>query len=163
MIEEQAIVIDVDNEIATLEIVRKTACGLCGQTRGCGMSVWGRLLGHRSRVFKAVNQVNAQVGDTVVVGIEEGAVLASSMTIYGLPLATMLAGALLSGLLPADSVSQRDAYALMGAVTGFVMGLFWMKAHIAGRAGQNLNGRYQPVILRAGDSSGMTMKCERGM
>jgi len=156
MIEEHAIVVDVDNDTAMLEIVRKTPCGLCGQTRGCGISLWGRLFGHRSNIFKAVNQINAKAGDAVIVGIEEQALLFSSMLVYGIPLATLLVGALLAGVL-VPSELHADRNAIIGAALGLVLGLFWVKVHSAGRG---LDARYRPVILRAGDKSAIILKCK---
>jgi len=156
MIEEHAIVVDVDNDTAMLEIVRKTPCGLCGQTRGCGISLWGRLFGHRSNIFKAVNQINAKAGDAVIVGIEEQALLFSSMLVYGIPLATLLVGALLAGVI-APSELHADRNAIIGAALGLVLGLLWVKAHSAGRG---LDARYRPVILRAGDRSAIILKCK---
>ena len=156
MIEEHAIVVDIDNDdAAMLEIVRRTPCGLCGQSRGCGISIWGRLFGHKPNIFKAVNQINAKVGDSVIVGIEEQALLTSSMTVYGIPLVAMLAGALLAGGLFAADHTDRNA--VIGAVIGLVSGLLWVKAYTAGRG---LDARYRPVILRAGDSSMIKLKCE---
>ncbi len=53
MIEERAVILSVSqynhnlsDSTATLEIERKTACGLCGKTRGCGNSIWGKLFAH---------------------------------------------------------------------------------------------------------------------
>ena len=37
MIEESAIVVGLEQNAAMLEIVRRNPCGLCGQTRGCGI------------------------------------------------------------------------------------------------------------------------------
>lgn len=54
MIEELAVVVGTDGDKAMLEIVRSKPCGLCGRTRGCGMSLWGRLLGHRTQDRKSV-------------------------------------------------------------------------------------------------------------
>lgn len=158
MIEEHAIVVGIDNDAAKLEIVRRTPCGICGQTRGCGISIWGRLFGHKPNIFKAVNQINAKVGDSVIVGIEEQALLTSSMTVYGIPLVAMLAGALIVGALFAGEVSgHADRNAVIGAVLGLVFGLLWVKGHTAGRS---LDARYRPVILRAGDNSMIKLKCE---
>ena len=144
MIEEQAIVVGVENDVTMLEVVRRTPCGLCGQTRGCGISLWGRLFGHRPNIFKAVNQIDAKVGDSVIVGIEEQALLISSLTVYGIPLVTMLAGA-------------RNA--VIGAVVGLMLGLLWVKGHTAGRS---LDARYRPVILRTANNGVINLKCERG-
>lgn len=146
MIEEQALVVGVEQDRALLEIVRRTPCGLCGQTRGCGISVWGKLLGHRSNVFQAVNQLNAQVGDQVVVGVDEKALLASSLAIYGAPLVLVLAGAAIGAWL---APSAGDAWPLAGAGLGLVASLLWIKGHGTGRG---LDARYRPVILRPADT-----------
>lgn len=156
MIEEQALVVGIDAESAMLEIVRRSPCGLCGQTRGCGVSVWGKLLGHRTSVFKAVNSLNARIGDHVVVGVDEKALLASSMTVYGVPLALLLVGAGVgSWLAPAGG----DVWPLVGAAAGLVIGLLWLKGHAMARG---LDARYRPVILRQADVHSQIKICHRG-
>jgi sigma-E factor negative regulatory protein RseC len=154
MIEENAIVIGLERDMAVLEVIRSKPCGLCGQTRGCGISLWGRLLGHRKNLFKAINQIKAKPGDNVVVGVEEQALLISSLTIYGIPLAAMLAGALLGGVFAGDA-GNADAYAVMGAISGLMAGLLWLKGHNTGRS---MHARYQPVILRLDNGSGINLK-----
>lgn len=158
MIEEQAIVVGLDGDQAMLEIVRNKPCGLCGQTRGCGISIWGRLLGHRNNVFRAHNQINASTGDTVVVGVDEKAFLNSSMVVYGVPLMLLLTGAALGGaLLPATL--NADFRAVVGAAIGLSLGLLWLKAYAAGRGP---NARYRPVILRRSEVRIMSQNCARG-
>src|ERR1051325_412477 len=150
MIEEHAVVVGIEEDVAMLEVVRRTPCGLCGQTRGCGISLWGRLFGHKPNIFRAINEVGAKVGDSVIVGIAEQALLTSALTVYGVPLLTLLAGALLAGVIfPGDGleISHADRNAVIGAVVGLVLGLLWVKGHVAGRS---LNAHYRPVILRAG-------------
>ena len=160
MIEESAIVVGLEQNAAMLEIVRRNPCGLCGQTRGCGISLWGRLFGHRRNIFKAINQINAKVGDNVIVGVEEQALLVSSLMVYGIPLIGMLVGALLvGGIFAGDFNSANpghaDLYAVIGAVAGLVIGLLWLKGHAAGRS---MDARYQPVILRADNSVVINLK-----
>lgn len=149
MIEERAVILSLEretnnisssNSIATLEIERKTACGLCGQTRGCGNSIWGKLFAHQSTAFKAQNRINAKVGDSVIVGINEKALLKSALLLYILPLATMLFGAIL-----AAQFSASDSSAIIGAVIGLVLGLLWVKGHTMSSSYFRLQ---QPVILR---------------
>lgn len=150
MIEEHAVVVGIEQDVAMLEVVRRTPCGLCGQTRGCGISLWGRLFGHKPNIFRALNEINARVGDSVIVGIAEQALLTSALTVYGVPLLTLLAGALLAGVIfPGDSleISHADRNAVIGAIVGLVLGLLWVKGHVAGRS---LSAHYRPVILRAG-------------
>lgn len=151
MFEEQAVVIaiessQVDNSnLATLEIMRQVPCGICGQTRGCGNSLWGKIFAHKSSAFKASNAINAQVGDSVIVGIDEQVVLKGALLLYALPLVTMMIGALLSTFLFAKSPGQADLYAVIGAFVGLVLGFIFVKGHTASTKYSLQN---QPVILR---------------
>ena len=146
MIEERAIILSLNSEnslaesTATLEIERKTACGLCGQTRGCGNSIWGKLFAHQSTAFKAQNRINAKVGDSVIVGINESALLKSALLLYILPLASMLIGAIL-----ATQLHDTNGYAMLGALLGLVLGFAWVKGHTMSN---NYFKLQQPIILR---------------
>ena len=145
MIEERAVILTLEttsenNSIATLEVVRKTACGLCGQTRGCGNSIWGKLLNHKSVNFTAQNSINANVGDSVIVGIDEAALMKSALLLYIVPLATMLFGAILT-----SKMIGSDAASLLGAGAGLLLGFVWVKGHTAGQAYYQ---SHQPKILR---------------
>ena len=161
MIEERAIIVSLESETsaaessatdstATLEIERKVACGLCGQTRGCGNSIWGKLFAHQSTAFKAQNRINAKVGDSVIVGINERALLKSALLLYILPLATMLIGAIL-----ATQLKDTNGYAMLGALIGLVLGLVWVKGHAMSSSYFKLQ---QPVILRlAGQEAAVSL------
>ena len=146
MIEERAVILSLESEpsatdsTATLEIERKIACGLCGQTRGCGNSIWGKLFAHQSTAFKAQNRINAKVGDSVIVGINEKALLKSALLLYILPLVTMLIGAIL-----ATKIHDTNVYAMLGALVGLLLGLLWVKGHTMSSSYFKLQ---QPVILR---------------
>jgi sigma-E factor negative regulatory protein RseC len=150
MIEERAVILSLQSDpsqtetIATLEIERKTACGLCGQTRGCGNSIWGKLFGHQTTAFKAQNRINAKVGQSVIVGINEKALLKSALLLYILPLVTLFIGAIL-----ASQLWHSDGSTMLGAAVGLALGLFWVKGH-------TMSNRYfslqQPVILRLASS-----------
>jgi len=148
MIEEYAIVTKSAGTTATLEIERRTACGLCGQKRGCGNATWGKMLGHDSHDFTAENQINAKVGDSVVVGIDEQAVLSSAFFLYVVPLAGLLMGTLV-----ADYLFKNQFYVILGAVLGLALGFLWVKGHLIGhdKSGVAFSEKYQAVILRLAD------------
>jgi sigma-E factor negative regulatory protein RseC len=157
MIEEQAVILSVENQsnpqvsIATLEIERKTACGLCGKTRGCGNAIWGKLFAHQSSAFKAQNAINASVGQSVIVGINEQALLRSALLLYLLPLATMLIAALI-----AMQVHTGDLSAIVGAVIGLLLGFMWVKGYTTSNQYFLLQ---QPVILRLADAENVIKFC----
>lgn len=143
MVEEQAIVISTDQNQAALEILRNKPCGLCGQTRGCGLSFWGKLFAHRANTFKAKNHIEAKVGDIVIVGVEESALLFSAVSVYGIPLLFLLIGAFLGNTFGDGLHADRNS--VIGAVLGLLLGYLWVKGHAQGRS---LDARYSPVILR---------------
>ena len=143
MVEEQAIIVSTDQNQAALEILRNKPCGLCGQTRGCGLSFWGKLFAHRANTFKAKNHIEAKVGDVVVVGIEESALLFSAVTVYGIPLLFLLIGAFSGNAFGAGLHAGRNT--AIGAILGLLFGYLWVKGHAQGRS---LDARYSPVILR---------------
>jgi sigma-E factor negative regulatory protein RseC len=145
MIEEHAIILNIedlgnDQSVATIEVVRKTACGLCGKTQGCGNAIWGKLFAHKTTSFKAQNNINAKTGQHVIVGIDEKALMKSALLLYIVPLATMFVGAIL-----ASQISNSDLTAMIGAVIGVLLGYFWVKAHTTGRSYYQ---SHQPKILR---------------
>lgn len=156
MIQEQALVVGVHQDLASLEILRTKPCGLCGQTRGCGISIWGRLFGHRANIFKVKNTVNAKVDDVVTVGIQENALLLSAVIVYGVPLATLILGAAFANLAFAGDL-HADRNTLLGAFFGLFVGYLWLKGH--NQAG-GFSKQYQPVILAIVDSNTVQEKCQ---
>ncbi len=117
MIEEFAVVTQRMDGFVMLEVERRTACGLCGQTRGCGNATWGKLLGHQSQAFLAKNTIDAKVGDSVVVGIDEGVMLSTVFYLYLVPLLSMLVAAVL-----ADQLLNHDVWVALFAGLGLLLG-----------------------------------------
>jgi sigma-E factor negative regulatory protein RseC len=158
MIQEKAIVISIDEDVLSLEIIRNKPCGLCGQSRGCGISIWGRLFGHRSNIFKAQNTVNASVDQIVLVGVEENALLWSSFAVYGIPLALLILGAILGSTLFFDELHE-DRNTALGAMLGLFTGYLWLKIH---SQGSTEDARYRPVILGLAEQSSIVdVQCKK--
>ncbi len=142
MIEEHALVVSVADSLpplATLEIQRAQACGLCGQTRGCGNSLWGKLFRHQQGRFSVVNGIQAKVGDRVVVAIDERSVMWAALLLYLLPVITML---MLAAIVQASFASEWAG--LLGAIAGLTGGLLWVKGLLVARP----HGFAQPAIVR---------------
>jgi sigma-E factor negative regulatory protein RseC len=124
MIEEQAIVIKASKERVTLEVVRSQPCGLCGQVRGCGNSIWGKIFSHQSGHIETHNKLNAKLGDIVILGIDETLMLKSSLMLYGVPLLLMFLGMLIANSLAHEMV---EFYTLVGAILGLSLGVVMIK------------------------------------
>ena len=127
MIEEQALVIKASKERVTLEVVRTKPCGLCGQVRGCGNSIWGKIFSHQSGYIETRNDLNAKLGDIVILGIDESLMLKSSLMLYGVPLLSMFLGMVFANSFVKE---MMELYTLIGAVTGLILGIVMIKRFI---------------------------------
>jgi len=95
MIEEQARVVRVRGEMAEIDTERRAACSSCAAKGGCGTSLLATWFPQRRLTFELRNDIGAKVGDSVVVGLDEGLLQRGSLLLYALPLAGLLLGALL--------------------------------------------------------------------
>lgn len=91
MIEEQVVVTSIDVGGVWVEGVQQSACGSCSAKAGCGkhaMSQLGR------KVSLWLPDADLSVGQQIVVGLPEGAILRSTLALYGIPLIFLLSGAI---------------------------------------------------------------------
>ena len=145
MIEEKARVIAVENNQLLLEAETRAACNACAAKQGCGTSVLSKWVGRKFTRFQAPNTVNARVGDEVVVGLAEEAMLKGSVYVYLLPLLAMIGFALLAdGLISTDTAS-RDLLVLVFAAAGFVLMLFFSRWFLSTNSNRS---KLTPVVLR---------------
>ena len=146
MIEESGQVVEVQGEFAWIESERTTTCGSCAVRKGCGTSAIAKVLGQRRVRLRVLNRINASVGDNVVIGIAESGLVRGSLAVYAAPLLGLFAGALAGQLLGQQVFdTQSDLLAIVGAISGFVAALIWLK-----RFSRNTekDTAYQPVVLR---------------
>ena len=152
MIEETGQVVEVHGEFAWVEHERTSSCGSCSVRKGCGTSAIAKVLGQRRVRLRVLNRIDAQIGDQVVVGIEEQGLLRSSLAVYAVPLLGLFAGALAGWLLGTSVFSlQSDGLSIAGSVIGFVVALLWLRRF--SRHKEQDSG-YQPVALRRHIRSG---------
>ena len=142
MLEQTAEVIKTAADGIWVRAVEPSGCGTCGG-QGCSTRRIAELFQRKPRLFLVDCDLSLAPGDRIVVGIAQGSVLRSALRVYGLPLALMLAGALL-----AQTVQPGDGPALVGMILGGVLG--WMAA----RGGRSA----RPVVLRREDVNLFHMK-----
>ena len=144
MIETQAKVVRIDGDVAYVEAQTPSGCGSCGSGKDCGTALLSQIFGGSKRELKVLNAVGARAGENVVVGLEEGALLKGSLTMYLLPLVLLFIGAI-GGVSLAPGAALRDLYSIMGGGIGLVAGFVWVKLYAMQLSA---HARYQPVILR---------------
>ena len=142
MLEQTAEVIKTAADGIWVQAVEPSGCGTCGG-QGCSTRRIAELFQRKPRHFLVDCDLSLAPGDRVVVGIARGSVLNSALRVYGLPLALMLAGALLSQV-----VQPGDGSALAGLLLGGLVG--WLAA----RGGRTA----RPVVLRREDNNLFRMR-----
>lgn len=147
LVEGFARVVLVEGATAWLEPEQTTSCGGCASSALCGAKGIGTVASRlEQRRFSLPNDAALAVGERVVVGVDQRALIKASMTAYALPLFAMLgAGAL------AQWAAGSDAITMIAMLAALGLGL------LAARAGArwlSTRGQLSPRYLRragAGD------------
>lgn len=139
MIEEQVVVTSIDVDGVWVEGVQQSACGSCSAKAGCGkhaMSQLGR------KVSLWLPNVDLEIGQQVVVGLPEGAILRSTLALYGIPLIFLLSGAIVGN-------------AIFGELGSIVFSVFFMMIgfKIARSRADKNKQNWQPRFIRVCTSS----------
>ena len=142
MIEERAIVTQAGDDGVWVKALGPESCPRCAEGRGCGGGVLGRLVGRRRPALRVDGRIDGlRSGDTVVVGVDEGALMRASAWVYLVPLAGMFSGGAFAHLVLQAHDILVAGFGAAGLVSGFVL------THRAGQRAQTLSG-YRPVLLR---------------
>lgn len=146
MMTETAQVLSVDEQgYAWVETQRKTACNACSVQKGCGTGILAKFFSGRRARLRVLNTVGAKPGDEVVVGLDDGMLVRTSLAVYMMPLVWMIIGAI-AGTMAAerfDSLSSEAASMLFG-VLGLGIGFLWLRRYARAAA---RDGQRQPRLL----------------
>lgn len=143
MIEETARVAHVQGRRVWISAIERSACGSCAQG-GCSTRVLAKMLPRRD--LEVDSALPLSPGDLVVVGIDESALLKSSLMLYIFPLLSLFCGAALAQwVAQALGSPAGETWAVVGAAIGLFTSLLglrlwlntWGIAHVV-----------RPVVLR---------------
>ena len=90
MIVEQARVVEIAGNSVWVETQRKTVCGNCVASKGCGTGTLSKLFKIRSPRLRVTGTPDVRTGDEVVIGIDEHAIVRGAFAVYTYPLLLML-------------------------------------------------------------------------
>lgn len=144
MVEQQATVMSIEGDQLVLEAETQSSCQSCEVKSGCGTSVLSQWVGKKFTRFQAKNTIQASVGDQVVVGLSETALVQGSLAIYFLPLLGMIIFALAADILFSQGGSH-DLIVAASAFAGFGSALVGCRAYLAN---DRLKEDLAPVVLR---------------
>jgi sigma-E factor negative regulatory protein RseC len=159
MIEMQARVIAVEDSMALVEPMSGGSCSSCNSSSsltsggGCGADKIGQIFTIKTKNYRVINAISSRIGDEVIIGIEDGAVLRGSAVVYMLPLILIFIGAITAHYLMPNI--NADLASIIGAASGFAVSALWL-FHFNQQA--SLNPHYQPVILRKAHAGTFILK-----
>jgi len=155
MLEETAQVVRIKGDEVWVETQRRSSCDSCSAEKGCGTATLSKVLGNRRNVVRVLSAIPLGVGDQVVIGIREQALVRGSLAVYVIPILLLLLGGLIGELGAKQLIWQNAEFASVTlGISGLIAGLVWLKRFT--RRIQN-DPNFQPVVLRRQSSAGMVL------
>ncbi len=145
MIKQTAIVTRTEHAVAFVKTIRESTCGQCGVQKGCGTSVFSKVLGNKFSEITALNPIDAKTGDMVILGMQESVLINSALLMYLFPLLMMFSGAasmiMISHRLNLD---LGQLWTIASSFTWLLAAFLYIKKASKKHVGDK---RFQPVIL----------------
>ena len=133
---EEGVVVESRGDRARIRVERSSAC------KNCSAKVLCRPFGETHNVMEVANPEGAAKGQHVVVAVEPARLVKSSLLVYGIPIAALIAGAAVGSQIaraaPGDEAA--DVGAIAGAAVFLGLAVILMRAldRIAGRKVESL-------------------------
>jgi len=141
MIEELAVVVKIDKHRVWVESGQNSACGACLQKASCTANAIGSVRKNKSVPVDC--ELPLQIGDKVMVAIDENLLLGASLLLYLLPLIALFSGAGIAEALAGNS-PYADLSTAAGAILGFLLSLW-----LINKAQRRLSLRLRrPVVVK---------------
>lgn len=141
MIEQTGKIVAVEPGVAWVQTLRESACSSCSARKGCGTAVLNKMSSGKSMQTLVVDTLDCQVGDDIVVGVPDDALLKASALVYLLPLVAMVLFALV-----ADAIwATEEIYTIFSSFAGLALGFMGVR-----KLGQqsSIKDVTEPVMLR---------------
>lgn len=146
MITQTAVVTESVGEIAHVQVMRESSCGQCSVQKGCGTNVFSKVLGNKFSRLAALNQIEAEKGDVVILGLRESVLLKSAFLMYMFPLVMMFSGAIAIIFLNNwFEIRLGQGWIILSSFAGLLLAFLYIRK--LGHRNEN-DSQYQPVILR---------------
>ena len=138
MIEEEGIVAEVEGNIAKVAIVKKSACEQCSASGVCHP-------GDRE-YLEATNPLHAVKGQKVKVVIAPQMYLKASLILYGIPMAALIAGAIIAKNIAAKYVGEArsDLWAFIAGMACMLISFLFIRLY---NKKVEKTQKYKPVIV----------------
>ncbi len=139
LLRESGIISSIEGEFAYVDAQRQSGCSGCASSSGCGTSALATLFTNASQSsIKVRNRLNVQVGDHVILTLDESRLIKHSFMAYGVPLIGLFLFAVLFSVLSIRVLDVSETVADIAAIIGGFLGvaLGWWLTHTI----------YEPVL-----------------
>lgn len=146
MIEERGRVLSMESGAVWVTTIRSSTCGSCQAKAGCGHALLQKLGTRSSQGFvRALTEQTWQIGEEVIIGVPENAVVRSAMWAYLVPLVGLFTAAL-----TAQALGCSEPMMILLAAVGLLAGFAVVRWH--DRKVQQDSQLHPQVIARASPS-----------
>jgi len=140
MMQEQAIVVEVNGKKISVETDRQSSCGHCSAKSGCGSALLSKYFNRNNQPLVVETNLDLDVGDKVLLGLNEDALLRGSFIIYAIPLLLMLILPILM-----NQFFSSEIISIFSSIIGFSVGIIYVKYFsIVSRNSED----FSPVVLK---------------
>ncbi len=142
MIEEQVRVIESSKDYVWVESLGNSACGTCSVKAGCGQQLL-KHFGMNKALRIKMNKIHSLThDDQIIIGINERALIKTSILVYGLPLIMFILMVFGTHTFLEFSEPLVIIAGLFGLIIGFILSSFYTKIF-------DTKYHLEPVFLRA--------------
>jgi len=127
MIKENAFVVKKSDGIAWIATQRKSTCSSCQVKSACGTATLEKVLGKKRTHLQVKNPNDYSVGDEVIIGLNENALVRGSLLLYLVPLLFLFGfvfvGEALAFLYGFD---YNEGFKIVSAMIGLILGFMYV-------------------------------------
>lgn len=131
MIEETSTVTAVDGKNISVKSELKSGCSGCNQVDNCASGQVAKAIPQLSLSMQVIAHDPVNVGEKVVIGIPEKALLSTAAKVYLFPLFGLILSSGLGQYLIEQAIFTHELYALMLGFSGGFLGYFAAKIDLA--------------------------------
>jgi sigma-E factor negative regulatory protein RseC len=125
VIEQQATVIQIEDDTIWLQAERQSTCSQCQIKQGCGTGLLAKHVGKRFSKIAVNKTAETTVGQVVTLAIPEQALLQGAALMYLLPLALLFLFSIVT-----RAFQLGEGLEILAGLAGLITGFIWVKQHL---------------------------------
>jgi len=125
MLEESAIVVKIEHGQVWVVGTQNNACASCAQKTACSSTALASVL--KKKPVPVDADIVLQIGDTVIVALDESVLLRAAFLMYLLPVCALFIGASVANSLVSDNTAYGDLWIAGSALISLALALLLLQ------------------------------------